>query len=239
MDSFEWNKIFGAVLATALLVMGINIVVDEVMKPEKPLKPGIELADAGDDHGGGGEKPVAEDTTPPDWGTLLPAADLAAGEKVHKKCLQCHSFDNGGKNGIGPNLWNVVGAKHAHVEGFAYSNAISSKPGPWNYDELYAFLKKPSGYAPGTKMAFAGLPKRDDRVNLIAWLRAQSDAPQEIPAPSSAPSSPSSDPATAPPSAPNKRSTSFSKKCSCKENSYFVSSDFTCSLTTTETAVGG
>jgi cytochrome c len=186
MDSYEWNKIFGAILATALLIMAINIGVDMAMKPHKAEKPGIALAEGTDDHGGGGAKPEAEDNTPPDWGTLLPAADIAAGEKVHKKCVQCHTFDNGGKNGIGPNLWNVVGAKHAHIDGFAYSNAIKSKPGPWSYDELYAFIKKPSAYAPGTKMAFAGLPKKEDRINLIAWMRAQSDAPQPIPAPNPA-----------------------------------------------------
>ena len=185
MDSFEWNKIAGAVLGTGLLVLGINIVVDEVMKPEKAAKPGIELADAGGEPGGG-EKPVAEDNTPPDWGTVLPAADLAAGEKVHKKCQQCHTFDKDGKMGIGPNLWGIVGNKRAHMEGFAYSAAISSKTGPWNYDEINAFLKKPSAYAPGTKMAFAGLPKKEDRINVIAWLRAQADAPEAIPAPNPA-----------------------------------------------------
>lgn len=116
----------------------------------------------------------------------MPAADLAAGEKVHKKCVQCHTFEKGGKNGIGPNLWDVVGKPHAHLPDFAYSNAIKGKQGPWSYDELYAFIKKPSAYAPGTKMAFAGIPKQEDRVALIAWLRAQSDAPQPIPAPNPA-----------------------------------------------------
>lgn len=202
MDSFEWNKIFGAILGTALLVAVINIGVDIVMKPHKAEKPGIALAEGSDEHGGSGDKPAAEDNTPPDWGTVLPAADVAAGEKVHKKCVQCHTFDNGGKMGIGPNLWNIVGNKHGHMEGFAYSNAIKGKEGPWSYDELYAFLKKPSAYAPGTKMAFAGIPKREDRINLIAWLRTLSDSPQPIPAPSpaAAPAAPSE--GAAPASAP-------------------------------------
>jgi cytochrome c len=185
MDSFEWNKIFLAVLATALLIMGINIGVDMAMKPHKADKPGIEMA-AGDDHGGGGAQPPKEDATPPDWGTLLPAADLAAGDKAHKKCVQCHTFDKGGKDGIGPNLWEIVGAQQARNPTFAYSSGLKGKGGAWTYDELYAFLKKPSAYAPGTKMAFAGIPKREERVNLIAWMRAQADAPQDIPAPNPA-----------------------------------------------------
>jgi cytochrome c len=182
MDSFEWNKVFGAILATALLIMAITIGVDMVMKPHHSDKYGIALPEGTDAPGGEtGGPAVAE--LPPDWGTLLPAADLALGEKVHKKCVQCHTFDKGGKNGIGPNLWDVVGQKHAHIDGFAYSNAIKGKEGPWSYDGLYAFIKKPSAYAPGTKMAFAGLPKAEERVALIAWMRAQSDAPQPIPAP--------------------------------------------------------
>lgn len=182
MDSFEWNKVFGAILATALLIMAITIGVDMVMKPHHSEKYGIALPEGSDTPTGPAAGP-AEDTAPPDWGTLLASADLAAGEKAHKKCVQCHTFEKDGKNGIGPNLWNVVGQKHGHIEGFAYSNAIKSKEGPWNYDELYAFLKKPSAYAPGTKMAFAGIPKREERVALIAWLRAQSDSPQPIPPP--------------------------------------------------------
>jgi cytochrome c len=189
MDSFEWNKVFGALLATALLIMAINIGVDMVMKPHHSEGYGIALPEGSDAPTGDATGPKVADV-PPDWGTLLPAADLAAGEKVHKKCVQCHTFEKGGKNGIGPNLWDVVGQKHAHIDGFAYSNAIKSKPGPWTYDELYAFIKKPSAYAPGTKMAFAGIPKQEDRVALIAWMRAQSDAPQPIPAPNPAAAAP-------------------------------------------------
>lgn len=203
MDSFEWNKIFGAILATGLLVMVINIGVDMAMKPHPAEKPGIALAEGPATPDGG--TPVAEDTAPPDWGTVLPAADVAAGEKVHKKCVQCHTFDNGGKAGIGPNLWNIVGNKHGHMEGFSYSAAISGKTGPWNYDELYTFLKKPSAYAPGTKMGFAGIPKGEERINLIAWLRTLSDSPQAIPAPNpaaAAPAAPAAAPAEGAPATP-------------------------------------
>jgi cytochrome c len=206
MDSFEWNKVFGAILATALLIMAINIGVDMAMKPHHSEKYGIALPEGSDKPGGEAAGPVVADL-PPDWGTLLPAADLAAGEKVHKKCVQCHTFEKGGKNGIGPNLWDVVGQKHGHIDGFAYSNAIKSKEGPWTYDELYAFIKKPSAYAPGTKMAFAGIPKQEDRIALIAWMRAQSDSPQPIPAPkpAAAPAAPAegaAPPADGAPAAP-------------------------------------
>ncbi|HAH09751.1 MAG TPA: cytochrome c family protein [Alphaproteobacteria bacterium] len=200
MDSFEWNKIFGAVLAAALLVVGLNILVDELMHPHKPEKLAIKVE--GVEAGAGPSAGATEDAAPPDWGSLLPAADLAAGDKVHKQCLQCHSFDKGGKNGVGPNLWNVVNAPHAFHPEFNYSAAIKGKPGPWSYDELYAFLKKPSAYAPGTKMAFAGLRKREDRVNLIAWLRAQADTPAEIPAPNPAAAAPAAPAEGAAPAAP-------------------------------------
>jgi cytochrome c len=205
MDSFEWNKVFGAILAAALLIMAISIGVNKVMKPHHSEKYGIALPEGTDAPTGEAAGPKADDT-PPDWGTLLASADLAAGEKVHRKCVQCHTFDKGGKNGIGPNLWDVVGQKHAHIDGFSYSNAIKSKEGPWSYDELYAFIKKPSAYAPGTKMAFAGIPKREDRVALIAWMRAQSDTPQPIPAPNpvAAPTAPAEGaaPAEGTPAAP-------------------------------------
>lgn len=201
MDSFEWNKVFGAILATALLVMAITIGVDKVMKPHKSEKYGIALPEGSDTPAGEAAGPK-EDNTPPDWGTLLASADLAAGEKAHKKCVQCHTFEKDGKNGIGPNLWDVVGKKHAHMEGFAYSNAIKSIEGPWSYDELYAFIKKPSAYAPGTKMAFAGIPKREERVALIAWLRAQSDSPQPIPPPNPAAAAPAAPAEGATPAAP-------------------------------------
>lgn len=180
MDSFEWNKVFGALLATALLILAINIGVDQVMKPHHSDKYGIALP-AGSDAPSGEAAGPKEDDTPPDWGTLLASADMALGDKAHKKCVQCHTFDKGGKNGIGPNLWDIVGQKHARTDGFAYSNAIKSKAEPWTYDELYAFIKKPSAYAPGTKMAFAGISRVQDRANLIAWMRTMSDNPVPLP----------------------------------------------------------
>jgi len=193
MDSFEWNKIFGAVLGTALFVVALNIVVSGLMTPHKAEKPGMEVTVA-ENGGTAAEAPVAE--VAPDWGTVLPAADLAAGEKVHQRCLQCHDFSKGGPNKIGPNLYGVVGGHHAHEPSFAYSTAMKAlAEKTWDYEALDAFLKNPKAVVPGTKMAFAGLSKTQDRINLIAYLRTLSDAPFAIPAPKPAEPAPAETPA--------------------------------------------
>jgi cytochrome c len=195
MDSFEWNKIFGAVLGTALFVVVLYIGIDGLMEPEKAAKPGMEVVVA-EEHGTPGEPPVAE--VAPDWGTVLPAADLAAGENIHKRCQQCHDFIDGGPNKIGPNLYNIVGAKHAQKPGFAYSTAMQALADkPWGYDELDQFIKNPKAVMPGTKMSFAGISKQQDRVNLIAYMRTLSPSPFAIPAPKPAapPAAPEATPA--------------------------------------------
>jgi cytochrome c len=177
MDSFEWNKILGAVLGTLLFIVALNILVDEFMKPERPQVAGIPVAAVGTPTGG----PAAE--VKPDWGSVLPTADLAAGEKVHQRCLQCHVFEKGGPNKIGPNLYGVVGAKRAHEASYSYSSAMQSMGGSWGYDELDAYLANPRGVVPGTKMTFAGVSKQQDRIDLIAWMRTKADSPLAIPAP--------------------------------------------------------
>ncbi|MEQ1755258.1 MAG: cytochrome c family protein [Micropepsaceae bacterium] len=182
MDSFEWNKIFGAVLGTVLFVVALNLLVGGLMTPEKSDKPGMEVAVA-EDHGAGPTTGPVEELKP-DWGTVLAAADIAAGEKTHIRCQQCHDFAKGGPDKIGPNLYGVVGGPHAHAPAYAYSPALSGmKDKTWGYDELDAFIKNPKGAVPGTKMAFAGLSKQTDRINLIAYLRSLSDSPLAIPAP--------------------------------------------------------
>jgi len=193
MDSFEWNKIFGAVLGTVLVVASLNMLVGGLMEPEKAAKPGMEVAVA-EEHSDGPAAPVEEPK--PDWGTVIPVADLAAGEKTHIRCQQCHDFAKGGPNKIGPNLYGIVGNVHGHAEGFAYSAGITALKGqPWGYDELDAFIKNPKVAIAGTKMSFAGLSKQQDRVNLIAYLRTLSDSPLAIPAPNPAAAAPAAAPA--------------------------------------------
>lgn len=191
MDSFEWNKIFGAVLGTVLFVVTLNILVGGLMTPPKAEKPGMEVAVAEESTGGGTTGPVVE--AKPDWGTVIPVADLTAGDKAHIRCQQCHDFSKGGPDKIGPNLYAIVGAQHARAASYAYSPAlVAMKDKVWGYDELDAFLKNPKGAIKGTKMSFAGLSKQTDRVNLIAYMRTLSDSPLAIPAPNPA----------APPAAP-------------------------------------
>jgi cytochrome c len=117
---------------------------------------------------------------------LLAAADPAAGQAVAKRCASCHTFDNGGANKVGPNLWGIVGNHQAHLEGFAYSDAIKNLGGTWTYEDLDRYLASPKDYAPGTKMTFAGIKKATDRANLLAYLRTLSDAPVPFPEPSAA-----------------------------------------------------
>jgi cytochrome c len=189
-DDLRWNKIFGAILATALAIVVLRQASDMIFAPgEPPHKPGYAISVQ--EAAGGGEGEAAD--VMPDWGTVLPAADVAAGEVISTKCASCHSFASGGPNLTGPDLWAVVGRKPGSHAGFAYSPAMSgesSKVATWDYAHLYEFLKSPQGYVPGTKMSFVGLKKPEDRINLIAWLRTKSDSPAPIPAPKPAAAAP-------------------------------------------------
>jgi cytochrome c len=113
---------------------------------------------------------------------LLASADVTAGAAAAKKCAACHGFDKGGANKVGPNLWDVVGGKHAHSATFAYSDALKKMADQdWSYEELNKFLANPKAYAPGTKMSFAGIKKAEERAQIIAYMRSLSDAPKPLP----------------------------------------------------------
>ncbi|MCB9987924.1 MAG: cytochrome c family protein [Rhodospirillales bacterium] len=108
---------------------------------------------------------------------MIAAADVERGKKLSKACAACHTFDKGGKNGVGPNQWGIIGRKKASVEGFKYSDAMASQEGTWTYEDLDTYLTKPKAMVPGTKMTYAGMKKAEDRAALIAWLREQADSP--------------------------------------------------------------
>tara|TARA_R110002072_G_scaffold20221_1_gene73861 strand:- start:6603 stop:7229 length:627 start_codon:yes stop_codon:yes gene_type:complete len=120
---------------------------------------------------------------PTDYGLLLASADIGAGERVARRCQSCHTFENGGADGTGPHLWNVVGRAVASVAGFNYSGALTESGGDWGYEELDGFLERPSAYAPGTAMTFAGLRDEGQRMDLIAYLRSLSESPMALPDP--------------------------------------------------------
>ncbi len=196
MSDLNFNKIAAAVLATGLAILGLRELSDGIYATKPAAKAGYAIQVAADTSGGDVE--VAD--TPPDWGTVLPAANVAAGEEQSKKCLSCHTFAKGGPNLTGPDNWDVVGRKPGTHAGFAYSTAMTdfgSKHAVWDYDDLYVFLKNPGADVVGTKMTFAGITKPEDRINLIAWLRTQNDSPPPIPAPKPKAAAPAAAPAGA------------------------------------------
>ncbi|MBP2315143.1 c-type cytochrome [Azospirillum soli] len=176
--SMEWNKIFGAVLLAGLIAMLSGFVAEVLVHPRQLEKAAYVVAMP---EGQGKAETAAAPSGPAPIGPLLASADPAAGQAASKACAACHSFDKGGANKVGPNLYGIVGAKHGHIDGFAYSDAIKGKAGDWNYDELNKFLYDPKAYAPGTKMTFAGLKKDQERANVIAYLRSLSDNPAPLP----------------------------------------------------------
>jgi cytochrome c len=183
MDSFEFNKVIGALLGTVFFVMSIAIVSDSIFAAPIPEKPGYIIEAAEEDHGGaGGGETVAEEPI----ATLLASASPDAGAAVFKKCVACHTPESGGANKVGPNLWNIVNRPVASHEGFAYSAAMKefSQGGSvvWDYEHLSQFLLAPKAYIKGTAMGFAGVKKTDERANLIAYLRTLSDSPAPLPA---------------------------------------------------------
>ena len=200
MDSFEWNKIIGAVLGTAIFIFVVKTVAEVVYEPEQPAKPGYVVEGVvASNTSGAPAAPVAE--VVPDWGTVLATADIADGQSITHRCEQCHTLGKGEPNRIGPNLYGVVGAQRGEGrDGFSFSSAMKAKGGSWTLDDLFHFLKSPAVFIPGTKMSFAGLRSEKDRVNLIAYLRTDADSPIPIPAPAPA-AAPAKTDAAAPPAA--------------------------------------
>jgi cytochrome c len=199
MSDLTFNKVAGAVLATGLAIVGLRELSSGVFSQEPVAKPGYAVEVAADTGGG-----AAAPDVPPDWGTVLPAADVKAGEAVFQKCKSCHNADNGGANGTGPNLFGVVGRKPGSHPGFAYSpgmEAFGAKQPIWDYEHIYEFVKSPQAYINGTKMTFVGLKKPEDRINVIAYLHQQGSS-LPIPAPNPAAAAAAAPAAAAPGAAP-------------------------------------
>jgi cytochrome c len=180
MDSFELNKIIAAILMVVLLVIGIGKISDVLFHVEKPIKPGyvVEIEQAVT-----ASTQVSSDTKEEkvNIAALLAMGDISTGEKVFKKCAACHSIVKGGKNNIGPALYNVVGRQAGAVSDYKYSKALSGHGKGWSFEELNGYLIKPAKWIKGTKMAFAGLRKEKDRASVILYLNQNSDNPLPLP----------------------------------------------------------
>ena len=179
MDSFELNKVIAAVLMVALLVIGLGKIADSIFYVKKPknlgyqVEVGSELASS--------VSQVAETVEKIDIMAIMAQGDIASGEKIFKKCAACHSINKGGKNKIGPALYNVVGRTVGSVDDYKYSKTLASYGKEWTFEELNGFLKKPSSYLKGTKMSYAGLRKEKDRASVIKYLNQNSDSPKLLP----------------------------------------------------------
>jgi cytochrome c len=181
MDSMEINKGVAAVLVVGIVFFLTGLVGMNLVSEKRLEKPAITIQGAPAAEPAGG---APKEEAPPPIAPLLAKADVATGESTAKKlCSSCHTFTDGGKAGVGPNLYGVVGGPHGHMEGFNYTAGLKAKAGPWTFDELNEWLHKPSSYVPGTRMAFAGIKNDQQRADVIAYLRSLSPNPVPLPAP--------------------------------------------------------
>ena len=179
MDSFELNKIIAAILMVALLVIGLGKIADSVFHVNKPKNPGYQVEVENQLTSGISEAP--EKVEKIDIAAIMALGDVANGEKIFKKCAACHSINKGGKNKIGPALYNVVGRTVGGINDYKYSKALASYGKEWTFEELNGFLLKPATYIKGTKMSYAGLRKEKDRASIIKYLNQNSDSPKPLP----------------------------------------------------------
>lgn len=179
MDSFEVNKVAGAVFGALLLVFGSGFVAELIYHGKPAGNAGYALpeGEAESKPAGGGEAKAVEPIA-----VRLASADAAKGVSGTKACQACHSFEKGGPNKVGPDLYDVVERKKGGHEGFDYSAGMKEKGGSWSYEDLDHFLESPKAFVKGTKMAFAGIASPAERANVIAYLRSLSDSPKPLPA---------------------------------------------------------
>ena len=177
MNSFELNKVMGAILGTCLVVLSMNITANALFSHGKLAKPGYDIA-VPEKKGPGGEKKAAEPEVP--LAELLAKADVGRGEAAAKTCVTCHTFDKSGRNLVGPNLWGIVGREKNSVASFNYSAAMRKMKGPWTPDEIAEFIRQPKSMVPGTTMTFAGISRASQRADVILFLNSRSDKPQPL-----------------------------------------------------------
>ena len=198
MDSFELNKILGAVLGTCLVLLALNITAGALFAPHTPEKPGYEIA-VQEEHGAKpGEQAPAEEPLP----VRLASADVPRGETSSKKCAACHTFGKGEPNRVGPNLWGIVGRQKASEAGFNYSAAMKAQKGNWTLEDLDHYLANPRALVPGTNMTFAGIPRGKERADLLAFLNTKADNPAPLPKAAEAAPAPEKQAASPPGAAP-------------------------------------
>lgn len=202
MDSFQFNKIAGAVLGTLLFVMATGFLAEAIYHPIEERGPGYALPEPAAGEAVGGAAAAAEPEV--SLGTLLAAADATAGAAAVKKCQSCHDFSEGGPNKTGPNLFGVVGRPIGSHEGYTYSAGMEehhAKGDVWSFENLNAFLTNPKGFTPGTKMSYSGDKEAKDRANILAYLQTLSASPVPFPAPDAAPAPAAEAPAAGAPAA--------------------------------------
>jgi cytochrome c len=178
MDSFELNKVLGAVLGTCLVLLSLNIAAGALFSAHPPAKPGYEIAVPEQAATGAQPGPAEADAPLP---VRFAKADVGRGENSAKKCVACHTFGKGEPNRVGPNLWGVVGRQKASEAGFNYSAAMKGQKGNWTLDDLDVYLKNPRGAVPGTNMSFAGIPRASERADLLAYVNGKADNPAPLP----------------------------------------------------------